>query len=427
MRAARRRTRRIQQLLALVATLALAAGALAAYAFDARSSANQARDEALSRQVAIEAKQLRATDPALAAQLALASYRIAPTVQARSTLIEATGAEMPYRLLGPVGPEFLASDDHGRLLAVAQSATDTVELYSLAGGRPTPRSRLTVGPRSEQDFTVALSPDGRLLAAGDTAGKVVVWNVADPAHPSKLATQGGQYYGAPFIADLSVLWYNKTLFRSAGLNPDDPPASYAQIVSDAKKISALGHGISGFSFAGDCQGCLGFTMLPSVWAAGQHLISGPLGSQTADVAGNAPLKQILSYYRQLWADHLVPVADQTQNGLSWGDRFEAGKVGILPGDYGIAAKFTTAAQKAEFADAPLPAVSGGGYATFDGANDFSIPQGAANWSGAWEVMTVALQRKQQCDIASLHESGVRWGVHPAATRAASRRTTPRSR
>lgn len=216
-----------------------------------------------------------------------------------------------------------------------------------------------------------------------------------------------------------MLWYNKTLFRSAGLNPDDPPASYAQIVSDAKKISALGHGISGFSFAGDCQGCLGFTMLPSVWAAGQHLISGPLGSQTADVAGNAPLKQILSYYRQLWADHLVPVADQTQNGLSWGDRFEAGKVGILPGDYGIAAKFTTAAQKAEFADAPLPAVSGGGYATFDGGDDFVIPKGAANASGAWEFVTWALQRKQQGEYPSLGDTPVRSDVLTRAFRAAN--------
>ena len=72
----------------------------------------------------------------------------------------------------------------------------------------------------------------------------------------------------PYLADLSVLWYNKTLFKKAGLNPNDPPTNYAQIVSDAKKISALGHGISGFSFAGNCQGCLGFTMLPSLWANG---------------------------------------------------------------------------------------------------------------------------------------------------------------
>ena len=59
-------------------------------------------------------------------------------------------------------------------------------------------------------------------------------------------------------------------------------------MADSAKISALGHGIYGFSFAGNCQGCLGFTMLPSLWAVGQHLIKGPLGTQTANVANDAP-------------------------------------------------------------------------------------------------------------------------------------------
>lgn len=239
-----------------------------------------------------------------------------------------------------------------------------------------------------------------------------------PGH-LKLATDNGKYYGVPYLADLSVLWYNKTLFKQAGLNPDDPPTSYAQIVSDAKKINALGHGISGFSFAGNCQGCLGFTMLPSIWASGQHLINGPLGNQTANVTNNAPLKQILADYQQLWADHLVPVADQTQNGLTWGKDFEAGKVGILPGDYGFAAAFTTPAQQAEFADAPLPAVSGGGSATFDGGDDFVIPNGAKNASGAWEFATWVLAQQQQDQYPSLGMTPIRSDVLTPTFKAAN--------
>jgi multiple sugar transport system substrate-binding protein len=212
-----------------------------------------------------------------------------------------------------------------------------------------------------------------------------------PGH-LKLATYNGQDYGLPYLADLSVLWYNKKLFKEAGLNPNDPPASYAQIVSDAKKITALGHGIYGFSFAGDCQGCLGFTMLPSLWAAGQHMINGPLTNQTVNVSKDAPLKTMLEAYHTMWAGHMTPVADQTQNGLTWGADFEAGKVGILPGDYGFATKMTN---QAEFADAPLPAVDGGNYSTFDGGDDFVIPAGAPNASGAWEFIKWALEPQQQ--------------------------------
>jgi multiple sugar transport system substrate-binding protein len=236
-----------------------------------------------------------------------------------------------------------------------------------------------------------------------------------PGH-MKLATDGGQLYGVPYLADLSVLWYNKKLFSEAGLNPNAPPTSYPQILSDAKKITALGHGISGFSFAGNCQGCLGFTMLPSIWASGQHLISGPLGSQHANVTGNAPLQQILSFYRQIWAGHLAPVADQTQNGLTWGADFESGKVGILPGDYGFATAMKPAS---EFADAPLPAVNGGAGATFDGGDDFVIPKGASNPSGAWEFIQWVLQQHQQAEYPSLGDTPVRSDVLTPAFKAAN--------
>ncbi len=246
-----------------------------------------------------------------------------------------------------------------------------------------------------------------------------------PGH-LQLATINGHYYGLPYLADLSVLWYNKKLFKEAGLNPDAPPTNYAEIVADSAKISALGHGIYGFSFAGNCQGCLGFTMLPSLWAMGTHLIKGPLGTQTANVANDAPLKTMLQDYRIMWAKHETPVADQTQNGLTWGKDFEAGKVGILPGDYGFAAAFTTPAQHAEFADAPLPGVDGASYSTFDGGDDFVIPAGAPNASGAWEFIKWALEPQQQVKYPSegmtpirtdvLTPSFSRWSTHWPTTR-----------
>jgi multiple sugar transport system substrate-binding protein len=224
-----------------------------------------------------------------------------------------------------------------------------------------------------------------------------------PGHLA-LATIGSKYYGLPYLADLSVLWYNKKLFSEAGLNPNDPPTNYAQIMTDATKISALGHGIYGFSFAGDCQGCLGFTMLPSLWADGVHMIHGPLGTQTVDVASDAPLKTMLADYRTLWSKKMVPVNDQTQNGLTWGADFEAGKVGILPGDYGFATKMTN---PSEFADAPLPGVTGDNYSTFDGGDDFVIPAGASNPSGAWEFIKWALEPAQQVQYPSLGDTPVR--------------------
>jgi ABC-type glycerol-3-phosphate transport system substrate-binding protein len=45
---------------------------------------------------------------------------------------------------------------------------------------------------------------------------------------------------------VSILIRNKDLFNPAGLDPDKPPATLAEIHEDAKKIRALGDDIYGF-------------------------------------------------------------------------------------------------------------------------------------------------------------------------------------
>jgi multiple sugar transport system substrate-binding protein len=210
----------------------------------------------------------------------------------------------------------------------------------------------------------------------------------------KLATSGGQYYGVPDFADMSVLWYNKTLFRKAALDPSQPPANFAQVLADAEKIRALGPSDYGFSFAGDCPGCLTFTIVPNVYAGGGDLLKGTPGHQTATVAGNKPLSAALQLYRQLWAGHLVPQADQTQNGTTWGKDFLSGSIGMLPGGYGLVANGASAAMMSQVAIAPLPGPDGG-YSTYDGGANFGIPAGAKNPAGAWEFVKYALSLPAQ--------------------------------
>jgi multiple sugar transport system substrate-binding protein len=226
-----------------------------------------------------------------------------------------------------------------------------------------------------------------------------------PGHLS-LATYDKQIYGVPYLADLSVLWINKTLFKRAGLNPDQPPRTFAQILSDARRINALGHGISGFSFAGDCSGCLGFTALPDIWAAGSDVIRGPLDHQTGEVAGNASVASLLTLYRTLWAEHLAPASDLTDTGATWGQDFATGDVGIFPGGFGTVILEAPKSKLSQFADVALPGPDGG-YATFDGGDDLAIPVGASNASGAWEFMKWVLAIKQQDQLPSFGYTPVR--------------------
>jgi multiple sugar transport system substrate-binding protein len=211
----------------------------------------------------------------------------------------------------------------------------------------------------------------------------------------------GEYYGAPFIADLSVLWYNKVLFKRAGLNPNDPPTTYQQILTDAQKIRALGGNTYGFSFAGECGGCFAFAALPMAWesAAGRAMLSGPLGSTKIYIVKNPAIKALLTLYSELYAKGLTPPSDHTDNGATWGADFLQGTVGILPQGYGLSDAMTAKQIATEFGIAPLPGPTGG-YSTFDGGDDLSIPAGGTNQAGAWEFIQWMLQAKQQVEYPS---------------------------
>jgi multiple sugar transport system substrate-binding protein len=65
--------------------------------------------------------------------------------------------------------------------------------------------------------------------------------------------------------------------------------------------------------------------------------------------------------------------------------------------------------KPQIADTPLPGPDGG-YSTFDGGDDFAIPQGAKNASGAWEFVKWVMQVQQQEQYPDLGATPVRTDV-----------------
>ncbi|QJY46712.1 helix-turn-helix domain-containing protein [Pseudonocardia broussonetiae] len=173
----RRRTTALRALVAALTVLVLVVGALAAHAVVQDGRTAQARDVAVSRQVAVRADALRAEDPALAAQLAVAAFRVAPTPEARSSVLNTTGAPLPTRLpgLSALGST-LAVDDARRILASATGSQ--VQLWDIDGNGP-PRPLGPPVPTSEV-AVLALSPDGATLAVGEADG-VVLRPVADPS------------------------------------------------------------------------------------------------------------------------------------------------------------------------------------------------------------------------------------------------------
>jgi WD40 repeat protein len=197
-RATRRRTRRLQQLAAALTALILIVGALSAYAFRERTTATEQRNLAISRQVAIEANQLRTTDIALAMQLSLAAYRIAPTPEARSSVLDAFATPAVTRINGPAGVmQSVAVTGNGRTMATAGTGP-SLQLWNVARpGRPVVYGRPLVG-HTDTIYAVAFRPDGRILASASGDKTIRLWDVANPDKASLI--------GAPLTGPANTVY-----------------------------------------------------------------------------------------------------------------------------------------------------------------------------------------------------------------------------
>ena len=140
--------------------LVVAAGAVGFGVSRQRTVAEQ-RIEALSRLVADEADRAGASDPSLAMQLSLAAYRIAPTPEARGSLLRASTLHAATRILGCAGAvNAVAISPHGHILA-AGSVDQVVRLYDLSNTQGPAVASSLIGAITG----VAFSPDGRALAS----------------------------------------------------------------------------------------------------------------------------------------------------------------------------------------------------------------------------------------------------------------------
>jgi WD40 repeat protein len=208
--AERRRNRRLRQLVATLAALVLVTVGLTGYAFAQRRVASTARDNADSRELAIEASQLRGQDVSVAAQLSLAAYRTAPTPEALASLLDSTATPAAARLIDSEDAvEAVAASPDRHVLAVA-AADGSLRLWDIAApGQPRALGPALIRPAGSALYTAAFSPDGRLLAVGGAGQTIRLWNVSDLRHPvpaqAPLSGPASTVYSVAFTSDSRTL------------------------------------------------------------------------------------------------------------------------------------------------------------------------------------------------------------------------------
>ncbi|MEW1685199.1 sugar ABC transporter substrate-binding protein [Streptomyces sp. NPDC093594] len=177
-------------------------------------------------------------------------------------------------------------------------------------------------------------------------------------------TVDGKIYGIPRTGYSMGLIYNRALFEKAGLDPDDPPATWEEVRAAAKRIAALGDGTVGYAdYSAQNQGGWHFTA--ELYSQGGDVVNEDGTQATVDTPeGRAVLRTL---HDMRWTDEsmgskqLLVINDAQQ-------MMGSGKLGMYlaaPDNIPILVKEKGAEYK-DIAIAPMP----GGKATLVGGDGY---------------------------------------------------------
>ena len=182
---------------------------------------------------------------------------------------------------------------------------------------------------------------------------------------------GSTLYGLPTSNYTQGLIYNRKLFTEAGLNPNDPPTTWAQVESDATAIAKLGNGIEGWGdySAGNNGG----------WHFSSYMDA--LGGSTVNNSGAAPVANFdnADGTAILEALHTLRFTDNAMSptqGLAWGtlqQQFAAGKLGMYIGSPDDIYNVIVPTDKGNLSDigmGALPSLTGTPAGSLSGGNSF---------------------------------------------------------
>jgi len=236
-------------------------------------------------------------------------------------------------------------------------------------------SQLDAGTESNVYYAYFTDLD-QILLAGQAAdltpyinsSTIPLWKDIVPS-ATKAYTAGTTIYGIPTSNYDQGLVYNRALFTRAGLNPNDPPTTWAQVEADATAIAKLGNGIWGFGdYSSQNNG--GWHFSSYVDAQGQTMVNSAGTTASFDTPQSEAILQALHTMR--FTDHAM---SPTQ-GLAWGTlqkQMAAGKLGMYiaaPDDIYNQIIPVDGGNINDIGMGPLPSTSGTPAGSLSGGNGY---------------------------------------------------------
>jgi multiple sugar transport system substrate-binding protein len=186
----------------------------------------------------------------------------------------------------------------------------------------------TFATRLEVPFTDArtLGDNGQLADLTPYAKQLPYFNLFNPAVIAEGTDAKGQVVALPKGAYAQALHYNRQLFQQAGLNPNRPPTTWAQVRRDAKIISQK-TGKPGYVEMAKDDNTAGWILTTVVYSLGGRMETGSGTSAKATLNNKYTIQALNMLKAMRWSDNSMG----SNFDYGWSDinqAFAAGNVGM---------------------------------------------------------------------------------------------------
>ncbi|WP_430611332.1 extracellular solute-binding protein [Enterococcus sp. DIV0876] len=279
-------------------------------------------------------------------------------------------------------------------------------------------SKVALSMQSESTAPDVVAEDSFMLNSDANAGYLTnlddyiadwdEWSNYTENLKSGVIAQDGSTYAIPGTSDSRGIWYNKNVFKKAGLPEEWQPTTWAEIIEAAEAIKASDDAVIPFGMGvakanGESVSMQTFEML--LYGTNDTLYSSETNKWHVNTQGILDsLHFIDDVYNQKKLGPSLSVAINSNYGsVMFQDKFPNDEVGMLLDGFWSAGNWTeTGATPVEnmterFGFAAMPTQNGGEppFTTMAGGWTWAIPEKAQNKEASWKVLQALGGKEQQ--------------------------------
>ncbi|GFM32214.1 ABC transporter substrate-binding protein [Desulfovibrio subterraneus] len=138
---------------------------------------------------------------------------------------------------------------------------------------------------------------------------------------------GGKFYSVPFNSSNPVLYYNKTLFKKAGLDPENPPKTFNEVIAASEKLKASGAAPYGITWPLHCW-------FVEQWMGNQGALlanneNGRAARATDILLDSEPMLKIMTWWKKMYDDKLFVYSGKVEDWDGANNLFISGQAAML--------------------------------------------------------------------------------------------------